>query len=153
MVVARWPLWSNGRESHCLYMRITFLLPVCTCVRMPVQCLEQTTHGSTEVRELLSPPVGASFRRKTYPRRVSLHVSLYIGLFCVSNLNNVIRQAAEEIDGLSRLQCCRRTSQILEDSVVVILIVDLINLKTTRPLNFRSDGSSSAFFSTQMPTR
>ena len=153
MVVARRPLRSNGSKAHCLDVRITFLFPVGTSVRMPVQCLEQTTHGPTKVGQLLSPPIGAGFRRKTNPRRVSLHVSLDIGLFGISNLNHVIRQAAKEIDSLSRLQCRRRTSQILKDRVVVILIINLAALKNNTAFKLSSDGSSSALFSTQMPKR
>jgi hypothetical protein len=41
----------------------------------------------------------------------------------------MIKKASEEVDSLSRLQCSKETPKVLEDSVIVVLIIDLVTLE------------------------
>ena len=143
MIITRRPLWADRDEPHRPHMCVALLFPVCSGVRVSAQCLFKATHRTSKIRKLLLPPLWASVRREADPCRITLHLRLNVGLLRVSDLDGVTRNAAEDIDSLSRLKRCKRAAQILKDSVLVMQIVNLICLEKTRPVYFLRCSASS----------
>ena len=61
------------------------------------------------------------------------------------------RQPSADIGSLSRLKSSKRTAQVLDNSIVLLLIENWFPWQRTRAINLRSDASSAEFCSTQMP--
>ena len=58
-----------------------------------------------------------------------MHLRLTVGLLRVGDLDGMTWGTAKEIDSLSRLRRRKRAARILEDSTIVIVIVNLISLE------------------------